>query len=213
MDSLLAARLEAGDDRALAEVFDALGRPCMRRRFGSCATRPRRTWSRTSSSTCGAIPGASTRPSAACAPTSPSARGTARRTCSGAPARADREVRYERRLPSPGPAVPREQVAEKETAAAVTGRVRRLPPDQRQAVELAYFGGLSYRGVAAAGLPEGTAKSRVRLALAKLGTSWTAGCWSRHDRRPGFAARACAIACWRPPARPARPAGRCPRFR
>jgi RNA polymerase sigma-70 factor (ECF subfamily) len=48
--------------------------------------------------------------------------------------------------------------------------VRRLPPDQREAVELAYFGGLSYRDVALVlGVPEGTAKSRVRLALAKLG--------------------------------------------
>jgi RNA polymerase sigma-70 factor (ECF subfamily) len=36
-------------------------------------------------------------------------------------------------------------------------------------VELAYFGGLSYREVArAAGIPEGTAKSRLRIALAKL---------------------------------------------
>jgi RNA polymerase sigma-70 factor (ECF subfamily) len=36
-------------------------------------------------------------------------------------------------------------------------------------VELAYFGGLSYREVAlAVGIPEGTAKSRLRLALAKL---------------------------------------------
>jgi RNA polymerase sigma-70 factor (ECF subfamily) len=36
-------------------------------------------------------------------------------------------------------------------------------------VELAYFKGLSYREVALeAGIPEGTAKSRLRLALAKL---------------------------------------------
>jgi RNA polymerase sigma-70 factor (ECF subfamily) len=57
-----------------------------------------------------------------------------------------------------------------ETAAAVHCAVRRLPPDQREAVELAYFGGLSYRDVARViGVPEGTAKSRVRLALAKLG--------------------------------------------
>jgi RNA polymerase sigma-70 factor (ECF subfamily) len=49
--------------------------------------------------------------------------------------------------------------------------VRLLPPDQQQVVELAYFGGLSYREVArVAGIAEGTAKSRVRLALAKLET-------------------------------------------
>jgi RNA polymerase sigma-70 factor (ECF subfamily) len=47
--------------------------------------------------------------------------------------------------------------------------VRLLPDSQREVVELAYFGGLSYREVAlAVGIPEGTAKSRLRLALAKL---------------------------------------------
>jgi RNA polymerase sigma-70 factor (ECF subfamily) len=38
-------------------------------------------------------------------------------------------------------------------------------------VELAYFEGLTCREVAlAAGIPEGTAKSRLRLAMAKLET-------------------------------------------
>jgi RNA polymerase sigma-70 factor (ECF subfamily) len=49
-------------------------------------------------------------------------------------------------------------------------------------VVLAYFGGLTFREVATTlGLPEGTAKSRLRLALAKLSnvlaaegvTSWS----------------------------------------
>ena len=45
----------------------------------------------------------------------------------------------------------------------------RLSPDQRAAVELAYFGGCSYREVATRlGIPEGTAKSRLRRALAQL---------------------------------------------
>lgn len=45
----------------------------------------------------------------------------------------------------------------------------RLPDDQRQALMLAYFGGRTYREVAAElGIPEGTAKSRLRLALARL---------------------------------------------
>ena len=44
-----------------------------------------------------------------------------------------------------------------------------LPPDQRDAIELAYFGGRTYRQVAVElAIPEGTAKSRLRLALAKL---------------------------------------------
>jgi len=52
-------------------------------------------------------------------------------------------------------------------------RVRRavaeLPPDQRDAIQLAYFGGLTYREVATAlHIPEGTAKSRLRLGLARL---------------------------------------------
>ena len=42
---------------------------------------------------------------------------------------------------------------------------------QRRVVELAYFEGLTFREVASAmGIPEGTAKSRLRLAMAKLET-------------------------------------------
>ena len=47
--------------------------------------------------------------------------------------------------------------------------VRRLPVEQRQAIGLAYWGGLSARELAAVeGIPLGTAKSRVRLGLRKL---------------------------------------------
>lgn len=46
-----------------------------------------------------------------------------------------------------------------------------LPAEQRAAVELAYFDGLTYKQVARAlGIPEGTAKSRLRLAMTKLRT-------------------------------------------
>jgi RNA polymerase sigma factor (sigma-70 family) len=46
-----------------------------------------------------------------------------------------------------------------------------LPGEQREALVLAYFDGLSYRQVAIRlGIPEGTAKSRLRLALARLRT-------------------------------------------
>ena len=42
--------------------------------------------------------------------------------------------------------------------------VRRLPDEQRQAIGLAYWGGLSARELAAVeGIPFGTAKTRVRL--------------------------------------------------
>ncbi len=55
----------------------------------------------------------------------------------------------------------------------IGGRVRdaidKLPAEQREAVMLAYFGGRTYRQVATElNIPEGTAKSRLRLALGKL---------------------------------------------
>jgi RNA polymerase sigma-70 factor, ECF subfamily len=44
-----------------------------------------------------------------------------------------------------------------------------LPPEQRQAIELAYFGGRTYREIATmTGVPLGTANGRLRLALARL---------------------------------------------
>jgi RNA polymerase sigma factor (sigma-70 family) len=62
-----------------------------------------------------------------------------------------------------------------EAAATAWGRdrlsiaLRDLPVDQRRAVELAYYDGLTYKQVASAlGIPEGTAKSRLRLAIARL---------------------------------------------
>jgi RNA polymerase sigma-70 factor (ECF subfamily) len=51
----------------------------------------------------------------------------------------------------------------------VRAAVRLLPDSQRQIVELAYFRGLTFKQAAkVAGVPEGTAKSRIRMALAKL---------------------------------------------
>jgi len=44
-----------------------------------------------------------------------------------------------------------------------------LPAEQREAIELAYFGGRTYREIATlTGVPLGTANGRLRLALAKL---------------------------------------------
>lgn len=49
-----------------------------------------------------------------------------------------------------------------------------LPAEQRAAVRLAYYDGLTYVQVAdALGIPEGTAKSRLRMALARLRTLLT----------------------------------------
>jgi RNA polymerase sigma-70 factor (ECF subfamily) len=69
-----------------------------------------------------------------------------------------------------GPPPDIEEVA---TAMAVAERVREaidaLPAEQGDAVRLAYFGGRSYRQVATElGIPEGTAKSRLRLGLRRL---------------------------------------------
>jgi RNA polymerase sigma-70 factor (ECF subfamily) len=62
-------------------------------------------------------------------------------------------------------------VTTSEAAATVRAALRLLPDNQRRIVELAYFGGLTCQEAAkVAGIPEGTAKSRLRLALAKLET-------------------------------------------
>jgi RNA polymerase sigma-70 factor (ECF subfamily) len=83
--------------------------------------------------------------------------------------RIGREERHQRLVPEQRLASPSEEVATADTACVVRDAVSSLPPDQRRVVELAYFDGLSYRDVATAvGIPEGTAKSRMRLALAKL---------------------------------------------
>ena len=48
-------------------------------------------------------------------------------------------------------------------------RARRAPTDQRTAIEMAYFGGLSYRDVAVAlAEPEGTIRTRIRVGMRKM---------------------------------------------
>jgi RNA polymerase sigma-70 factor (ECF subfamily) len=82
-----------------------------------------------------------------------------------------RQARHHRLTPAGHDLSPGDAVTAADTADVVRAAVRLLPDGQRQVVELAYFQGLSYREVALApGIPEGTAKSRLRLALAKLET-------------------------------------------
>jgi RNA polymerase sigma-70 factor, ECF subfamily len=55
------------------------------------------------------------------------------------------------------------------TAQLVKEAVQGLSDEERKAIEMAYFGGMTYRQVAEAlGEPEGTIKSRIRTALRRL---------------------------------------------
>jgi RNA polymerase sigma-70 factor (ECF subfamily) len=55
------------------------------------------------------------------------------------------------------------------TAERVRTALDTLPDAQRRAIHLAYFGGKTYRQVAEVlGIPEGTAKSRLRLGLRRI---------------------------------------------
>lgn len=58
------------------------------------------------------------------------------------------------------------------TAERVREALEALPPEQREAIQLAYFDGKTYREVAVCmGIPEGTAKSRLRLALRRVAST------------------------------------------
>jgi RNA polymerase sigma-70 factor, ECF subfamily len=169
--SLLADRLAAGDERALAEVFDALGAVvhatalqvlgdasaaqdvvqdvfvdlwCYPQHYDAALSSLR-----TYLTLC--------------------ARHRALDAVRAEVRRTGREARHQRLIPVQREPSPGDQVAAAETASAVREAVGHLPVEQREVVELAYFGGLSYRDAALAlGIPEGTAKSRCRLALARL---------------------------------------------
>lgn len=72
-------------------------------------------------------------------------------------------------LPLAAPDDPAQLALSRATADSVRAAVAKLPKDQRTAVELAYFAGLSYPEIAARlGVPLGTIKSRLRLALERL---------------------------------------------
>ena len=60
-------------------------------------------------------------------------------------------------------------VADSDTAERLRDVLAALPEGERDAIKLAYFGGRSYREVATElGIPEGTAKSRIRSGLTRL---------------------------------------------
>jgi RNA polymerase sigma-70 factor, ECF subfamily len=61
------------------------------------------------------------------------------------------------------------EVARRDDARQVRTALDELPPDQRQVIELAYFGGFTHTQIAEMlELPPGTVKGRMRLGLTKL---------------------------------------------
>ncbi len=81
-----------------------------------------------------------------------------------------REERDARESPAVSDDIERE-VIDLTVAEQVKEVVAALPVDERQAVELAYFGGHTYRQVAVLlGAPEGTVKSRIRSGLRRMRT-------------------------------------------
>jgi RNA polymerase sigma-70 factor, ECF subfamily len=173
-DALLAARLAAGDEHALAEVFDCLG-PAV---YGAAL----RVLGEDSAAQdvvqdvfveLWRHPGRYD-PAAGKLRTYliVLARHRAVDVVRSELRRVARQERHYRLAPAQSHPSPGEEVAAADAAGVVRDAVRLLPSDQRRVIELAYFEGLSYREVAlAAGIPEGTAKSRLRLALAKLETA------------------------------------------
>jgi RNA polymerase sigma-70 factor (ECF subfamily) len=62
-----------------------------------------------------------------------------------------------------------EQIVDRERAHEVRGALGVLPKEQRQVLELAYFGGFTHTEIASMlQMPVGTVKGRMRLGLAKL---------------------------------------------
>jgi RNA polymerase sigma-70 factor, ECF subfamily len=173
-DALLAARLAAGDERALAQVYDQLASSVYRGALrvlgnGSAAQDVVQDvfvelWSH---------PGRYD-PAAGSLRTYliVLARHRAVDLLRSELRRVARQERHYRLSPPEPPGTASDEVMAAETVSVVRAAVQLLPDGQRRVVELAYFEGLTCREVARKmGIPEGTAKSRLRLALAKLETA------------------------------------------
>jgi RNA polymerase sigma-70 factor (ECF subfamily) len=64
---------------------------------------------------------------------------------------------------------PGRELAVRTAGNAVRHALAELPPEQREPIEMAYFGGLSYRDVAVAlDEPEGTIRYRIRAGMQKM---------------------------------------------
>jgi RNA polymerase sigma-70 factor, ECF subfamily len=75
----------------------------------------------------------------------------------------------------PASVSPLEEAQRREERLAVAHAVSSIPKEQREALELAYFEGLSHSEIAArTGAPLGTIKTRIRSAMEKLGLALSA---------------------------------------
>ncbi len=85
-------------------------------------------------------------------------------------------------LADPGPS-PLETQADQELRMAVGTAVAELPQAQQQAIELAYYEGLSHTEIAARlNQPLGTVKTRIKLGMSKLRESLRQ--WGNHGELP-----------------------------
>lgn len=170
-DALLAERLAAGDDLALAEIFDRFGAVVYGAAVGVVGDGSSaqdivqdvfvELWSHPDRYD----------PAAGSLRTYLMilARHRAVDTMRSELRRIARQQRHYRLTPGETQRSPGEEVLSADMTAAVRTAIAQLPDAQRRVIELAYFEGMTSREVAlAAGIPEGTAKSRLRLALAKL---------------------------------------------
>lgn len=90
-------------------------------------------------------------------------------------ARAQREARDARATAHASYDIERE-VSDMALAEQVADALDALPADERAAIDLAYFGGHTYREVATLlSAPEGTVKSRIRHGLQKMRSALTEG--------------------------------------
>jgi RNA polymerase sigma factor (sigma-70 family) len=82
-----------------------------------------------------------------------------------------RSLRAESEFPE---AMPAEDALEDRALARIDGErvrdaLRQLPPEQREPIELGFFGGVTHEQIAAqTGLPLGTVKTRIRAGLRRL---------------------------------------------
>jgi RNA polymerase sigma-70 factor, ECF subfamily len=83
--------------------------------------------------------------------------------------RATQACLEEAKIPTSHIAEPMEDAMFKERSEQIKTALEKLPAEQRQAIELAYFQGLTCAAIAVkTGIPIGTIKTRMRLGISKL---------------------------------------------